>query len=153
MYCLDPLVCKLDQLKSSVWLHAGTLGNKFRCYFGSSGKLTSWQEMTRRISNLSQPPHSSNISNANHAAQPSFIFAQHLPCMSESMLPWLETTLWTRLGLSLPQPEERHFDISVIRFSVSGINQRWALPDRTEPHTLLLRKLHVSGGESRRCIL
>lgn len=29
-----------------------------------------------------------------------------LPCMSESRLPWLETTLWTLLGLSLPQPDE-----------------------------------------------
>lgn len=31
---------------------------------------------------------------------------QNSPCMSESRLPWLETTLWTLLGLSFPQPGE-----------------------------------------------
>lgn len=38
--------------------------------------------------------------------------------MSESRLPWLETTLWTRLGLSLPPPEERKQEVIEERVSV-----------------------------------
>lgn len=84
-------------------------------YYCKTNKLV---RMTDRISNLSQRPHSSHT---DLAGQPLVSFVQPLPCISESRLPWLETTLWTRLGLSLPQPEERQFDISVRRFSVSRL--------------------------------
>lgn len=69
---------------------------------------------------LSQSPPPSNLSNTDPVGQPKFNFVQHLPCMSESRLPWLETTLWTRLGLGLPQPEVRQNDISLRRLIVTG---------------------------------
>lgn len=54
--------------------------------------------------------------------------------MSESRLPWLETTLWTRLGLSLPPPEERKQEVIEERVSVlRRLNYR--AETRTVHHT------------------
>lgn len=56
---------------------------------------------------------------------------QNSPCMSESRLPWLETTLCTLLGLSLPQPEERkQVYLNYTTYKNQDLTQRRVFPQR-----------------------